>query len=136
MRHKTPIGPSQRQLRVGEQVRHIIVEMLQRGKFSDALLFDAAHIVTITEVSVSPDLKQATAFIINLGGAQMGSMLSALNSEAHAFQKEIAKRLQTRFTPKLKFVGDDSFEKSARIEEILHNLPKAAASDQDEEKDD
>ncbi len=129
MRHKTPIGPTQRQLRVGEQIKHIIVEMLQRGKFSDALLFDAGHMVTVTEVSVSPDLKQATAFIIKLTGSEMGSMLTALNSEAHAFQKEIAKRLQTRFTPKLKFVGDDSFEKSARIEEILHNLPKAAEED-------
>ena len=126
MRHKTPIGPTQRQLRVGEQIKHIIVEMLQRGKFGDALLFDAGHTVTVTEVSVSPDLKQATAFIIKMTGSEMGSMLTALNSESHAFQKEIAKRLQTRFTPKLRFVGDDSFEKSARIEELLHNLPKAA----------
>ena len=126
MRHKTPIGPTQRQLRVGEQIKHIIVQSLQRGKFNDPLLFDAAHMVTVTEVSVSPDLKQATAYIIKLTGAQMGSMLTALNGEAHAFQKEIAKVLQTRFTPKLRFVGDDSFEKSARIEEILHNLPKAA----------
>ena len=126
MRHKTPIGPTQRQLRVGEQIKHIIVQMLQRGKFGDPLLFDAGHMVTVTEVTVSPDLKQATAYIIKLSGSEMGSMLTALNSEAFAFQKEIAKTLQTRFTPKLKFVGDDSFEKSARIEELLHNLPKAA----------
>lgn len=125
MRHKTPIGPTQRQLRVGEQIRHIIVETLTRGKFGDPLLFDAAYTVTVTEVSVSPDLKQATAFIIKLTGSEMGSMLTALNGEAFLFQKEIAKRLQTRFTPKLKFVGDESFEKSARIEELLHNLPKA-----------
>ncbi len=129
MRHKTPIGPTQRQLRVGEQVRHIIVEMLQRGKFGDPLLFDAAHAVTVTEVTVSPDLKQATAYIIKLTGAEMGSMLTALNGEAFVFQKEIAKRLQTRFTPKLRFAGDDSFEKSARIEELLHNIPKAAEED-------
>ncbi len=122
---KNPIGQTQRQLRVGEQVKHIIVETLQRGKFDDEFLFDAAHTVTVTEVSVSPDLKQATAYIIKLAGSEMGSMLAALNAEAHAFQKEIAKRLQTRFTPKLKFVGDDSFEKSARIDELLHNLPKA-----------
>lgn len=126
MRHKTPIGPTQRQLRVGEQIKHIIVQTLQRGKFGDALLFDAGHTVTVTEVSVSPDMKQATAFIIKLTGSEMGSMLTALNNEAYAFQKEIAKVLQTRFTPKLKFVGDDSFEKSARIEELLYNLPKAA----------
>ncbi len=130
MRHKTPIGPTQRQLRVGEQVRHIIVEMLQRGKFGDPLLFDAAHAVTVTEVTVSPDLKQATAYIIKLTGAEMGSMLTALNGEAFVFQKEIAKRLQTRFTPKLRFAGDDSFEKSARIEELLHNIPKAVSDDE------
>ena len=130
MRHKTPIGPTQRQLRVGEQIKHIIVQSLQHGKFGDPLLFDAGHTVTVTEVSVSPDLKQATAFIIKLTGSEMGSMLTALNNEAHAFQKEIAKVLQTRFTPKLKFVGDDSFEKSARIEELLHNLPKAVSDDE------
>ena len=131
MRHKTPVGPTQRQLRVGEQIKHMIVEMLQRGKFGDPLLFDIGHTVTVTEVSVSPDLKQATAFIIKLQGSEMGSMLTALNGEAHAFQKEIARKLQTRFTPKLRFVGDDSFEKSARIEELLHNLPKPAAHDED-----
>lgn len=103
--------------------------MLQRGKFGDPLLFDAAHAVTVTEVTVSPDLKQATAYIIKLTGAEMGSMLTALNGEAFVFQKEIAKRLQTRFTPKLRFAGDDSFEKSARIEELLHNIPKAAEED-------
>jgi ribosome-binding factor A len=129
MRRKTPIGPTQRQLRVGEQIKHIIVETLQRGSFDDALLFDAAHTVTVTEVSVSPDLKQATAYIIKLTGSEMGSMLTALNGEANLFQKEIAKRLQTRFTPKLRFQGDDTFEKSARIEELLHNLPAYTRDD-------
>lgn len=122
---KNPIGQTQRQLRVGEQVKHIIVETLQRGKFHDEALLDAAFLITVTEVRVSPDLKNATAYIIKMNGKEMGSALTALNSEAHTFQREIAKNLQTRFTPKLKFVGDDSFEKSARIEELLHNLPRS-----------
>lgn len=133
MRHKTPIGPTQRQLRVGEQIRHIIVDTLARGKFNEMALLDAAYLITVTEVRVSPDLKNATAYIIKLQGKEMGSALTALNNEAFIFQKEIAKNLQTRFTPKLRFVGDDSFEKSARIEEILYNLPKAAEDNEDEE---
>lgn len=116
-------GPSQRQLRVGEQVRHLIAETLSRGHFQSEKLFRLAQNVTVSEVRVSPDLKNATAYVSALGRG-LDEILPALNGEAQAFQKEIAHRLKLRFTPRIRFVADESFEKANRIEEILHELKK------------
>lgn len=130
MKPKSPSGPSQRQLRVAEQIRHAIVETLQRGKFHNMVLLDISHMVTITEVKASPDLKYATAYVLAMGNGRLDDeILPALNEEASVFQKEIGKKLKLRFTPKLRFVEDDSFAKSTRIDEILHNLPKTAEPD-------
>ncbi len=112
-------GPSQRQLRVGEQVRHAIVEVLQRGKFDDIALIDASHDVTVSEVRVSPDLKNGTAYVMTLGGAHMDAVLPALNEAAFYFQKEIGRRLQLKFTPRLKFVRDTSFDEAQKINALL-----------------
>jgi ribosome-binding factor A len=117
-------GPSQRQLRVGEQIRHMIAETLQRGHFGDPDLYDVAQTVTVSEVRVSPDLKNATAFVMTLGGQRMDTLLPALNNAAGYFQKEVARQLQTRYTPRLRFVPDNSFDEAAKIEEILKQLPK------------
>ena len=92
-------GPSQRQLRVGEQIKHIIVETLQRGHFHEEVLLDAAANVTVTEVRPSPDLRNATAYVISLGGIDMDHILPALNREAHTFQKEINAKANLKFTP-------------------------------------
>jgi ribosome-binding factor A len=134
--------PSQRQLRVAEQIRHVLVETLQRGKFHHMELLDAASTVTVSEVKISPDLKNATAYIIRMGGASLEDLLAALNDSHSYFQKELAKKLQMRFTPRLRFVSDDSFEKAARIDEILYNLPhtqtdkrKSALTQFDDEED-
>ncbi len=77
-RQKTPsgTGPSQRQLRVGEQIRHIIAKTLQKGHFRDEILIDASADITVTEVRPSPDLKQATAYVISLGGKDMEEYLA------------------------------------------------------------
>ena len=120
MKHK-PTGPSQRQLRVGEQLKHSIAETLQRGHFSHAELLDAKTI-TVTEVRPSADLKQATAYVMNLGGKDMETILPALNEEAHIFQKNIARSSNLKFTPKIRFVRDESFENAGRIEEILKEI--------------
>ena len=114
--------PSQRQLRVGEQLRHVIVETLQKGKFNNILLLDASHNVTVSEVCPSPDLKHAKAYIFTLGGKDMDEMLAALNEAAPVFQKEIGKKLTMKFTPKIRFVKDDSFEEANKIDSILKNL--------------
>lgn len=113
--------PSQRQLRVGEQLRHIIAETLLRGHFHDPALLDAGK-VTVTEVKVAPDLKNATVFVLSLGGEDMDHILPALNDAANYFQGEINRKTELKFTPKLKFKIDDSFEKVQRLDSILNNL--------------
>jgi len=124
-REHTP-GQSQRQLRVGEQIRHTIAETLRRGHFHNEILFEAAPNVTVTEVRVSPDLKNATAFVMTLGGKDIELILPALNDAAGFFQKEIGHTLTTRNTPRVKFVADNSFAEADRIERILKSLPKSA----------
>ncbi len=117
-------GPTQRQLRVGEQLRHTIAETLQRGHFDDEALLDNAANVSVSEVRVSPDLKNATAYVITLGGKDMDRILPALNACASYFQREIGHKLNLKFTPRVNFVFDHSFEEAQRIERILDSLPE------------
>lgn len=128
MTHTTS-APSQRQLRVGEQLRHVIVETLQEGHFHHEALLRDAPLVTVTEVRVSPDMKHATAYVLRLGGGKMDDLLEALNQNAHVFQQDYGRQIRTRNTPRLRFVMDESFDEANRIEEILHNLPKPAEQD-------
>lgn len=118
-------GPTQRQLRVGEQLRHVIAQCLQRGGFDNEVLFNSAGTVTVSEVRVSPDLKHATAFVMSLGGSEMENILPALNDHAHVFQKEINRAVKMKFTPRLRFVRDDTFEKAARMDDLIRNLPRS-----------
>ena len=116
-------GPTQRQLRVGEQIRHIIAETLQRGHFHESSLNGAS--VTVTEVRVSPDLKNARAYVMALGGDNMEDILPALNEEARTFQREINRQTNLKFTPRVSFVTDHSFEEANKIEKIISELPKS-----------
>ncbi len=122
-------GPSQRQLRVGEQIRHIMAETMARGHFKDEILLDASSTVTVTEVRPSPDLRHATAYVISLGGADMEKILPALNNNAPVFQKDINAKATLKFTPKVRFVIDGSFEKVQKLDELLSTI---TYSDQDE----
>ena len=115
-------GPSQRQLRVGEQIRHIIAETLTRGHFRDVHLIDHAANITVTEVRPAPDLKQATAYVISLGGQDMDLLLPALNNDAAIFQKDINTKSNLKFTPKVRFKEDTSFEAVTKLDSILSNL--------------
>ncbi len=115
-------GPSQRQLRVGEQIRHIMAETLQRGHFHDKALIDLAANITVTEVRTSPDLKQATAYVISLGGQAMDVLLPALNNNANIFQKDINAKANLKFTPKVRFKEDESFEAVQKLDSILSNI--------------
>jgi ribosome-binding factor A len=121
MQHEST-GPSQRQLRVGEQVRHAIIEVLRKGKFNDPALLDAAYTVTVSEVRVSPDLKNATAFAMTLGGARMDEVLPALNDAAGYIQRELGRKLELKFTPEIKFVTDNSFDEAEKINSLLKTL--------------
>lgn len=118
---KTASGPSQRQLRVGEQIRHIIAETLQRGHFHEETLLEAGK-VTVTEVRMTPDLRHADIYVLSLGGEDMEAIIPALNESAQYFQKEINRKSQLKFTPKVKFRHDSSFENAQRLDQILSNL--------------
>jgi ribosome-binding factor A len=118
--------PTQRQLRVGEQLRHIIAETLQRGSFADPVLITAASQVTVAEVQVSPDMKHATAFVSTLDNDSIKPVLAALNECAYTFQSDINQKIKMKFTPKVRFILDNRFDKAGRIEDILRNLPKSA----------
>ena len=104
-------GPSVRLLRVGEAVRHVLADILQRGDVHDDVL--SSHTVTVTEVRMSPDLRHATAFIKPLLGRDEEEVLKALRTNTAYLQREVAKRIKMKFAAKLKFLSDESFEEAA-----------------------
>jgi ribosome-binding factor A len=121
MRSHRANEPSQRQLRAGEQIRHIVAETMRRGHFRHEALMEAGRI-TVTEVRVSPDLKNATAYVMSLGGNNMDEILPALNEASSVFQKEIGRNVTFKFTPRIRFMKDDSFDEAQRIEDILREI--------------
>jgi len=125
----SPEGRSVRLLRVGEQVRHILSELLMRGEVHDELL--TATSVSVTEVRMSPDLRHATVFVKPLLGADEAEVLRALKTNTAYFQKEVAKRVKMKYAARLKFLADESFDEAAHIENLLSD-PKVA---QDLERD-
>ena len=110
-------GRSVRLLRIGEQVRHALAEVLLRGDLRDELL--AKTIVSVSEVRVTPDLRHATAFIKPLGDADETAVIKALASHAKFLRGEVARQLGTKYTPDLRFRRDESFDAGARIDAIL-----------------
>ena len=114
---------SVRLLRVGEQVRHILSEILQRGDVHDETL--ASHLVSITEVRMSPDLRHATVFVKPLLGENEEAVLKALRTNTAYLQREVAGRVQTKYAAKLKFLSDESFDEGSHIDQLLR-APKVA----------
>jgi ribosome-binding factor A len=110
--------PSQRPLRVGEEIRHVLAQSLGRGELRDPAL--AGRAITVTEVRISPDLKNATAFIVPLGGDHSTEVLVALRRSAGYLRGIIAHQLRLRYAPHLGFELDLSFDRAQRIEELLH----------------
>ena len=119
----TPEMRSVRLLKVGEQVRHVLSELLLRQEVHDDVL--TAHSVSVTEVRMSPDLRHATVYVKPLLGEDEEMVLKALRTNIAFFQREVAKKLKLRFAAKLKFLGDESFDEAARIERLLRD-PKVA----------
>lgn len=116
-------GPTQRQLQVGEEVRHVIVETLQRGGFDDPVLMDGNGI-TVSEVSVSPDMKHAKAYVMTLGGRDLDLVLAALNKSLHHFHHDISRKIRMKFMPRLHFVEDTSFAYAEHIDLLLKETQK------------
>lgn len=120
MKHrKQPAG--QRQLRVGEEIRHVISATLQHGGFDDPALMQSS-LITVTEVRIAPDLKNATVYVMPLGGRNLKETLAALNAQAYNFQKEIARNMKMRFTPRLTFRADETFGEAEKIDRILKQI--------------
>ena len=109
--------PSQRQLRVGEELRHALVAVLERGHIRDPDLRDVS--VTVSEVRISPDLKRATAFVTPLGGGDPAALLAALARISPYLRRRLAAAVRLRYAPALTFEADRSFDQAARIEHLL-----------------
>ncbi|HWV97004.1 MAG TPA: 30S ribosome-binding factor RbfA [Xanthobacteraceae bacterium] len=119
-RHHQPAkhpGGSQRQLRVGETVRHAIADILAHGGVHDPDL--EGHIITIAEVRMSPDLKLATVYAMPLGGREIDAVLAALERNKKFLRGEVARRVNLKFAPDLRFRVDDRFDEAERIEKLL-----------------
>jgi len=116
-RSEKSTGPSQRQLRVGELIRHALAEMLTRGEIYDDVL--ASHLVTIPEVRMSPDLRLASIYVMPLGGKDVKPVLAALERNKKYIRGEIAHQVNLKFAPDIRFMADESFDEADRIERLL-----------------
>jgi len=135
----TPETRSVRLLRVGEQVRHVLSELLMRQEVHDDVLTSTS--VSITEVRMTPDLRQATVYVRPLLGAGMAEVLGAMRTHTAFFQKEVARRLKLKFAARLKFLADESFDEASRIDalladpKVLRDLASGAAGDRENDPD-
>ena len=124
MKHNdTPETRSVRLLRVGEQVRHILSDILARGEVHDDVL--ASHVVSVTEVRMSPDLRHATVFVKPLLGKDEEAVIKALRTNTAYLQREVAGRMKMKYAAKLKFLADESFDEGSHIDQQLRD-PKVA----------
>ena len=112
-------GKSVRTLRVGEQVRHVLSEVLQRGDVHDDTL--ASHLVSVTEVRMSPDLRHATVFVKPLLGRDEEAVLKALRQNTAYLQREVAHRVKMKYAARLKFLADESFDEGSHIDALLRS---------------
>jgi ribosome-binding factor A len=125
--------PRQRQLRVGEEIRHVLAGIFGRDELRDPEL--AGRTITVTEVRISPDLKNATVFVVPLGGEHSPEIMAALRRGAGYLRSIVAHQLRLRYTPHLGFELDHSFDRAQRIEELLHRpevLQDLAPQDEDD----
>ena len=129
--NETPEGRSVRLLRVGEQVRHALSEVLMRGDVHDDTL--ASHLVSITEVRMSPDLRHATVFVKPLLGTDEAEVLQALKRNVRYLRGEVSRRVNTKYAADLKFLPDESFDEGSHIDALLRSPAVARDLAGDEE---
>lgn len=120
---------SVRTLRVGEQVRHVLSEILARGDVHDQTL--ATHPVSVTEVRMSPDLRHATVFVKPLLGKDEDAVLKALRTNTAYLQREVAHRVRMKYAARLKFLADESFDEGSHIDALLRRPDVARDLDED-----
>lgn len=132
MTRATSSAPSQRMLRVGEQVRAAITKVLQRGDLLDPLI--ETTVISISEVRMSPDLKVATAYVTPLGQTDHDAVVKALNHHAKFLRGRITREIrQMKNIPELRFRDDTSFENFRKIDELLHSPEVARDLDRDDD---
>jgi ribosome-binding factor A len=112
-----PASASQRQLRVGELIRHAVAEMLARGEVHDPVL--ESHMITIPEVRMTADLKLATIYVMPLGGRDAKEVIAALERNKRYLRGEIAHHVNLKFAPEIRFRVDERFDEAERIEKLL-----------------
>jgi len=115
----TPPGGSQRALRVGELVRHALADMLTRGDIHDPVI--ERHLITIPEVRVTADLRLATVYVMPLGGRDAENVVAAFEHHKKFLRAEIARRINLKFAPDIRFRVDDRFAEAERIEKLLRS---------------
>ena len=127
-----PAGASQRQLRVGELIRHALAQMLARGEVHDPVI--EGHMITIPEVRMSADLKLATIYVMPLGGRGIEEVVAALETNKKFLRGEVAHRVNLKFAPDLRFRVDERFDEAERIEKLLRTpaVQKDLAPDSDD----
>ena len=118
-RHGVGQGPSQRQLRAGELIRHALADILRQGELHDEALESAS--VTVTEVRMSPDLRHAACFVQPLGGVHAGEVVDALNRHAKFLRGRLGREIDMKFTPDLRFMHDESFDEAARMDRLFNS---------------
>jgi ribosome-binding factor A len=131
-RDNAPAGPSQRQLRVGELIRHALAEMFSRGDIHDPVI--EAHMITVPEVAMTADLRLATIYVMPLGGRDAKPVIEALERHKKFLRGEIARRINLKFAPDIRFRFDERFDEAERIEKILRT-PAVARDLENDGKD-
>jgi ribosome-binding factor A len=128
------LGASQRQLRVGELIRHELAAMLTRGEVHDPVI--ETHMITVPEVHMSADLRLATIYIMPLGGRDEKEVLDALERNKRYMRGEIARRVNLKFAPEIRFRVDERFEQAERIEKLLRTpvVQRDLASDKEDDE--
>ena len=131
--HRDPASaPSQRQLRVGEAVRHAVSELLAQGEVHDAVI--ETHLITVPEVRMTPDLRLATIYVMPLGGRDGKQVVAALERNKRFLRGEIARRINLKFAPDIRFRIDERFDEAERIEKLLRTPQiRRDLEDKDEE---
>lgn len=129
--HRDHASDSQRQLRVGELIRHELADMLSRGDIHDPVI--EGHMITVPEVRVSPDLRLATIYVMPLGGRDIEKVIEALDRNKRYVRGEIGRRVNLKFAPEIRFRVDERFDEAERIEKLLRT--PAVQRDLDGDKD-
>ena len=124
-------GPSQRQLRVGELIRHALAEMLSRGEIHDPTI--EAHMITVPEVRMTADLRLATVYVMPLGGKGEKEVVAALERNKKFLRTELAHRVNLKFAPDIRFRADERFDEAERIEKILRTPEVQRDLDKDDD---